>query len=579
MFQNHFGIKQNPFSNTPDPSYLFMSKRHLEALAHLTYGVRGGSGFVLLTGEVGTGKTTVCRCLIERLPDDLDLAFCVNPPYSEAELLATICDELGIAHGGDASGVKALMDALNGYLLEVHAKGRRAVLIIDEAQNLAPRLLEQVRLLTNLETSTTKLLQIILIGQPELRDLLDRNEMRQLTQRITARYHLEPLTGAESRNYILHRMRVAGLAMTVFQSDALDEISALSKGIPRLINSICERCLLGAYAKGVHEVDVTIARAAGKEVLGSLPIAGRRATASLTGAVSTALSVAAMVLLLVLVPYGLGGGVPPSWAAFMDEIRSWPLTTAFLDGPAPTAVDESPDPAAAGPPATEPAAGPPATEPAAAEPEPALVAEAAPIGSPFADDSADFRAAMASLFTLWDATPPGLDTCTEARAAGLRCLQKQGAWPALEDINRPTLIGLLSPDGKREFAVVSSLDGTSVTMEIGGRKIEADTSLVTPFWPGDYLVLWKPSAVYRRTMKPGMEGPDVAWLRDRLAKIGGVSAAAEGAEKFDSDLADRVIAFQQSRNLEGDGTVDALTLIHLNSLAADPATPVLKTSP
>ena len=463
MFRNHFGIKENPFSNTPDPSYLFMSKRHLEALAHLTYGVRGGGGFVLLTGEVGTGKTTICRCLIERLPDDVDLALCVNPPYSEAELLATICDELGVTHSGDPGGVKELMDALNGYLLGVHAKGRRAVLIIDEAQNLEPRLLEQVRLLTNLETSTTKLLQIILIGQPELRELLARNEMRQLTQRISARYHLEPLTRGESRNYILHRMRVAGLATNVFQSDALDKISVLSKGIPRLINSICERCLLGAYAKGEHGVDVTIARAAGKEVLGAIPIAGRRAALSLTGAVSTTISVAAMVLLLALGPYGPGGGVLPPWAAIMDEIRSWPLATAYLDGPGtPTAAKESPEPVPAEPTATKPApAEPTATGPAAFEspatgPAPAEVAEAAPAGSPFADDSGDFRVAMANLFTLWDASNPGLNTCTEARAAGLRCLQKQGTWSTLEDINRPTLIGLLGPGGKKEKAYPSA---------------------------------------------------------------------------------------------------------------------------
>ncbi len=560
MFRNHFGIKENPFSNTPDPSYLFMSKQHLEALAHLTYGVRGGSGFVLLTGEVGTGKTTVCRCLIERLPDDVDLALCVNPPNSEAELLATICDEMGIGRASESGGVKELMDALNGYLLGVHAKGRRTVLIVDEAQNLAPRLLEQIRLLTNLETTTTKLLQIILIGQPELRDLLDRNEMRQLTQRITARYHLEPLTGPESRNYILHRMRVAGLARNVFESAALDEISILSKGIPRLINSICERCLLGAYANGTHSIDVGIARVAGEEVLGSILTARRRAGGALIGSASTAISVAVIAMLLVLGPFGLGGRVLPSWAAFMDEIKIWPLAAAFLDGPV-TAADEGLAPASA------------PAEPAAE------VTEATPNGSPFADDSGDFRAAMASLFTLWGASPTGLDTCTKARVAGLRCLLKRGAWSALEDINRPTLIGLLGPDGKREFAVVSSLDGTSVTMEIGGRTIAANTDLVTPFWPGDYLVLWKPAPVYRRTMKPGMKGPDVAWLRNRLAEIRGQAAATENAEKFDSNLAEQVIAFQQSRNLEGDGIVDALTLIHLNSVAGDPATPVLKTRP
>lgn len=192
MFQAFFGIEENPFSNTPDPRYFFKSGRHLEALAHLMYGVRGNSGFVLLTGEVGTGKTTVCRHLVEQLPDNVDLALCVNPRLNEAELLATICDELGIAYSVSPDSVKALLDVLNRRLLYGHARGRRAVLIIDEAQHLSVPVLEQVRLLTNLETSDTKLLQIILVGQPELKTLLDGDNLRQLTQRITARYHLDP---------------------------------------------------------------------------------------------------------------------------------------------------------------------------------------------------------------------------------------------------------------------------------------------------------------------------------------------------------------------------------------------------
>ena len=269
MFRTYFGIEENPFSNTPDPNYIFMSERHQEALAHLQYGVQGSSGFVLLTGEVGTGKTTVCRCLVEQLPDNIDLALCLNPRLSEAELLATICDELGIDISDcRADSVKDHMDVLNKHLLDGHARGRRAVLIIDEAQNLGVPLLEQVRLLTNLETASAKLLQVILIGQPELRDLVGKPELRQLSQRITARYHLEPMTRTEAEKYIRHRLRVGGLAADLFQPDALQEVYAHSSGIPRLINSICERSLLGAYAAGTKSIDARLVHTAAGEVLG-----------------------------------------------------------------------------------------------------------------------------------------------------------------------------------------------------------------------------------------------------------------------------------------------------------------------
>ena len=271
MFREYFGIEENPFSNTPDPSYLFLSERHQEALAHLQYGVNGTSGFVLLTGEVGTGKTTVSRCLVEQLPDNIDLALCLNPRLNEVELLATICDELAIKRKTCApDSVKDHMDALNRHLLQRHADGRRVVLIIDEAQNLPTSLLEQVRLLTNLETASTKLLQIILIGQPELRDILSRNDMRQLNQRITARYHLDPMTRAEADKYIRHRLAVGKLPADLIRPAALSVIFDYSGGVPRLINSICERCLLGAYATNADTIDAALAHTAAGEVLGSL---------------------------------------------------------------------------------------------------------------------------------------------------------------------------------------------------------------------------------------------------------------------------------------------------------------------
>ena len=268
MFQDYFGIDRNPFSNTPDPSFLFMSLRHQEALAHLMYGVQGSSGFVLLTGEVGTGKTTICRCLVERLPDDVEFALCLNPRLSEVELLANICDEMKIAVKGARHSLKDLTDAINTHLLDIHAKGRRAVLLIDEAQNLRFQVLEQVRLLTNLETESAKLLQIILVGQPELNDLLKRDDMRQLSQRITARYHLEPMSRREARDYIYHRLKVGGLVTDVFDFDAIEDICRRSGGIPRIINSICERSLLGAYALGVRRIDRKLASRAAAEVLG-----------------------------------------------------------------------------------------------------------------------------------------------------------------------------------------------------------------------------------------------------------------------------------------------------------------------
>jgi len=267
MYTEHFGFREPPFSIAPDPRYLYLSKQHREALAHLIYGVRTG-GFVLLTGEVGTGKTTVCRCLLEQLPARVQVAYIVNPGLTERELLATICDEFRIARQQRAVNNKALIDAINAFLLRAHAAGRNPVLIIDEAQGLSPGVLEQIRLLTNLETSRRKLLQIILIGQPELKHLLATRQMRQLSQRITARFHLEALPGAEIAAYVNHRLRAAGVARPVFTSGALRLLARLSGGIPRLINVICDRALLGAWCEGRHEVSRRILRRAAAEVLG-----------------------------------------------------------------------------------------------------------------------------------------------------------------------------------------------------------------------------------------------------------------------------------------------------------------------
>jgi general secretion pathway protein A len=268
MYASYFGLKEPPFSITPDPRYLYMTDRHREALAHLLYGVGEGGGFVQLTGEVGTGKTTLCRCLLEQLPAHVDVALILNPRVTSGELLAAVCDELSIAYPRDTASVKDLVDLLYRYLLDAHARGRRTVLIVDEAQELPADVLEQIRLLTNLETTRDKLLQIILIGQPELIQILEREDLRQLAQRITARYHLDPFSDEETRSYVRHRLNVAGRTRGLFTERAIKRVHRESGGVPRLVNVICDRALLGAYAFDRRYVDERMVARAAAEVRG-----------------------------------------------------------------------------------------------------------------------------------------------------------------------------------------------------------------------------------------------------------------------------------------------------------------------
>src|ERR1700728_985288 len=269
MYTSFFGLAEKPFAITPDPRYLYLSERHAEALAHLLYGINESGGFIQLTGEVGTGKTTVVRTLLSRVPHHADVAVILNPRVTPVEFLLTICEELGLGIAdADRDSVKQMVDALNRRLLSAHAEGRRIIVIVDEAQNLSAEVLEQVRLLTNLETPTQKLLQIILIGQPELRELLDRTELRQLAQRITGRYHLEPLSREETLGYVRHRLRVAGAVEDIFTPSALVEVHRLSGGIPRVINVACDRALLGAYTQETKKINAGLVRRAAGEVYG-----------------------------------------------------------------------------------------------------------------------------------------------------------------------------------------------------------------------------------------------------------------------------------------------------------------------
>src|SRR5215469_13618518 len=395
MYLSFFGLNEKPFAITPDPRYLYLSERHAEALAHLLYGINEAGGFVQLTGEVGTGKTTIVRSLLAQTPKNAEIALILNPKMTAPEFLLTICEELGIGVPDAATGsLKDLVDILSEYLLRAHAAGHRVVLVVDEAQNLSPEVLEQVRLLTNLETNTQKLLQIILIGQPELRELLARNDLRQLAQRITGRYHLAPLSRDETAAYVRHRLRVAGATTDIFSPQALSEVFRLSQGVPRVINVVCDRALLGAYSLDRHRVTPSLVRSAAAEVF------GRRYTPDwLPWAVTAAIALV------------LSGATFAVWKA-----QPWRARARAVAGSAAVARDDG---AAAVPVAL-------ATTPRAPPPQ------LAPLLTQHAADT-DTDSAFGKLFGLWGAKyqPNGTDPCTQAAALGLACVAERGSFGQL----------------------------------------------------------------------------------------------------------------------------------------------------
>src|SRR5579862_528163 len=404
MYLTFFGLAEKPFAITPDPRYLYLGARHADALAHLVYGINEAGGFIQLTGEVGTGKTTTIRSLLARAPKNAEIALILNPKLSPEEFLRSLCEELGLGVSDSAEhNTKELVDQLNRYLLRTHSQGRRVVLIVDEAQNLAPEVLEQIRLLTNLETETQKLLQIILIGQPELRRLLGREDLRQLAQRITARYHLDPLSREESAAYVRHRLRVAGATSDIFKPHALREVYRVSGGIPRLINIVCDRALLAAYTQDLHQVPATLVRRAGAEVFGHeitpvwMPL--------LLGAVAAAVLAGSIAALWRFAPFGRSHN-----PALTHATTQHPAAAGSSSGATPTVATAS---SAVSSVATDPAAG------AASAPG---ANKLAALFSSYSTDT-DTDSAFTTLLGLWKAhyVPGATDGCSQASRAGLQC--------------------------------------------------------------------------------------------------------------------------------------------------------------
>ena len=552
MYLEYFGLRDYPFSITPDPAYLYLSPQHQEALAHLLYGAEENGGFVLLTGEVGTGKTTLLRALLEQPLANIDVALCLNPRLTAAELIATVCDELHIDYAPGETSLKVLIDTLNTHLLKTHAQDRRTVIVIDEAQNLSRDVLEQVRLLTNLETHRHKLLHIMLVGQPELQKLLAQPDLRQLAQRITARYHLLPLARAEIAAYIQHRLRIAGCHEALLTPAALRLVYHYSRGVPRLMNIICDRALLGAYADGKAVVGGRLLRRAAREVLGlDMQIAPLRAHG---------LSIATVTALL---------------AGIIYMLQTGPDSSPEPSAPQPTLLSESTLPQSESVTITQ-------TE-APAEPAPQTSAPAPVQKVNLASRLADLpsESAMQSLIWLWNPLiklEPGTEPCSALSAWQLRCLQGQGNWDRLRQYNRPVLLRLATRDGTTREVLLSRLESQQAELELAGHYEKYPLVELDALWTREYRLLWRPP-VEAELLHPGSQGDAVTWLRKQLARALQHNVTEPLSNFFDNDLREQVRRFQKTHDLAVDGLVGAQTMLMLSNFGPNPDTPLLTTPP
>lgn len=536
MYLEFFQLREMPFSITPDPAYLYMSPRHQEALGHLLYGTGQYGGFVQLTGEVGTGKTTIVRSLLEQKLPEVDVAIIHNPRLSEQEFVQTICDELGVAYAREQLSLKTLIDALNEHLLRAHAGGRRTVLIIDEAQNLQPSVLEQVRLLTNLETAKEKLLRIMLIGQPELSELLARPELRQLASRITARYHLTPLGLRETVEYIQHRLRVAGAVGEIFTPAATDEIHRYTKGVPRLINIVCDRALLGAYAQNARRVTPEIVRKAAREAIGQMPdVFDPRAPhrwrwIEIGWAVALVLSV------------GLLG-----WSLSRDRQGTQP---------APAEVSEAPT---------------------------AKVGESAPVtvADPRADLATIERTVeplgelMERLIRRWDGklvVPAGQNVCKALKKSGLDCYRDKGSWADLGQINRPAILTLDLPGAGRQYVLLTALDTKRASFDTALGPVSMELETVESVWSGEFLTLWR-REIGETRIGPQTRGAPIAWIWLRLAALEKLQPPTPLPNRYDEALAAALKQFQRDHGMKPDGIAGTRTMLALGD--GQPNTPTL----
>jgi general secretion pathway protein A len=555
MYAKFFGLTAEPFSIAPDPHYLFMSERHREALAHLLYGASGGGGFVLLTGEIGAGKTTVCRCFLEQIPKRCNVAYIFNPKLTVPELLQSVCDEFRIPYTAALPGqaplsVKDYLDPINQFLLRTHAIGCNNILIVDEAQHLSVEVLEQLRLLTNLETNERKLLQVILIGQPELRGMLARPELEQLAQRVIARFHLEALSELETSRYIRHRLNVAGMTqLRPFDTKVRERIHALTRGVPRRINLLCDRAMLGAYAAGKTEIDVAMINRAASEVFALQALAPLTTTArwkNRAGVWAMVLGLLASAGLVGTIVWGIQGG----GARLLAAPQKAPI-------PAPASA---PLPAAS-----------------------AVMTAASATAQVSADVKLlvrDEDDAWRELAPLWQLSAPQGKPCAEFEAQQVHCYKAQLTLATVRQLGRPGLLTLHDDKGKVFYALLQGVGAQSVTLTMGGVSRAMSVSSLAQLWQGEFSTLWRAPSSYRAPLSKGQTSPAVEALAQQLAQALGETAPLPNPV-FDDKLKTRIATFQLSQGLTPDGVAGPTTLMQLRNVVTpdEPRLQTLQTEP
>ena len=539
MYQQYFGLFDAPFSIAVNPRYLFMSARHRDALAHLLYGVGSGGGFILLTGEVGTGKTTLNRCLLEQLPENTDIAIVLNPAVSAVELLATVCDEFDIDYPRETESLKILTDALHQFLLSNHQKERRTVLMIDEAQHLGFEVLEQIRLLTNLETDEKKLLQIILTGQPELASMLARPELRQLNQRITARFDLTPLNEQETQTYVRHRLQIAGLSdgREVFSQGALREIYRLSSGVPRVINLLCDRAMMGAYGRDQATVSASLIKEAGRETFGAHSSGVPGGSSSPDGAARYKTIAFMSVFALVLLSAVMWG------RQFYGTKNAVSLAEPSLETPLDERVGGSDIEV------INPAPATPQSE--------AWVISAA--------------AAEKGLWSLVSDTPLAGELCNQSVAESFLCERNDAdVWDVLLDNNRPAILTVRRRSGFAGAALLVGIDAEAALLWTEAFLCEVPLEHLTSYWRGGFKYLWKSPPDWTGPLSEGDRGPAVAKVVSDLSRLDNLPPPP--LEVYTPALSERVRQFQSASGLQIDGVIGVRTLQALNDQLGESVT-------
>jgi general secretion pathway protein A len=549
MYSDYFQLNQAPFSIAPDPRYIFLSNGHREALAHLLYGVKNGGGVVLLTGEIGAGKTMVCRHFLEHLPSECSVAYIFNPKLTIIELLQSICEEFRIDAARSENppeSIKGYIDLLSRYLVQSFAQGRHNVVIIDEAQNLSGDVLEQLRLLTNLETNERKLLQIVLIGQPELRTLLDQPELQQLSQRVIARFHLTTLSERETAGYVRHRLSVAGMhAIEPFGSRALKRIYRLAQGVPRNINLLCDRALSAMFAEGGSKVTSAMIDSAAAEVFGARRAAfaahfARRNKRFVWGA-----GIVAYTVVVCGITWGANqevlietfrNSLIPIIDANRDKIRSMdPIPVAIMD----TVKRE--------------------TEQMAKQ---VLRQSDGFSTSGLTEENDAYRA----LGRLWGVELPNEEACAAARDHDLSCYRSSRGISGLRLLDRPALLSMRDKAGRAYQVILTGLSSTDATVQAGGASQTVSLLVLARYFSGDFTTLWRAPPWHRGHLEYGDKGWEVDWIAAQLARVNG-EVAPSTPRNFDLKMIHRVREFQRTQGLDPDGIVGPMTFMHLNRVA------------